>query len=77
MPSRSSWRQVYWFSAMHIAPGGRCGYESVTWTGDVMTWASGEAEVGILRLADGWVVNKHYDWEPSTISRHCWMTSPS
>ena len=25
------------------------------------TWITGEAELGTLRRADGWIVNKHYD----------------
>jgi hypothetical protein len=36
-------------------------FESVSWLGDVMVWITGEAELATARLADNWMVNKHYD----------------
>jgi hypothetical protein len=36
-------------------------FESVSWLGDVMIWITGEAELSTARLADNWMVNKHYD----------------
>jgi hypothetical protein len=36
-------------------------FESAAWAGDLLVWITGEAELGTLRLADGWNVNKHYD----------------
>lgn len=36
-------------------------FESVAWAGDMTIWITGEAELSVARLADGWIVNKHYD----------------
>jgi hypothetical protein len=36
-------------------------FESATWIGEVTIWITGETELGTIRLADGWNVNKHYD----------------
>ena len=33
----------------------------MTWLGDTTIWITGEAELVIVWLADGWNVNKHYD----------------
>ena len=38
-------------------------FESSAWAGELLVWETGEAELETLRLADGWVVNKHYDFE--------------
>lgn len=36
-------------------------FESATWLGELAIWATGEAEVTTVRMADGWNVNKHHD----------------
>ena len=36
-------------------------FQSAAWIGDMLVWITGEAELGTLRRADGWIVNKHYD----------------
>lgn len=41
-------------------------FESPAWIGDMIVWITGEAELGTVRLADGWNVNKHYDLVSST-----------
>ncbi|WFE56632.1 hypothetical protein [Micromonospora sp. WMMD712] len=37
--------------------------ESTTWLAAIMIWATGEAELTTVRLADDRMVNKHYDLE--------------
>ena len=37
-------------------------FESARWIGDMTVWITGEAELATVRLADGWNVNKHYDF---------------
>jgi hypothetical protein len=41
-------------------------FESPAWIGDMTVWITGEAELGTIRLGDGWNVNKHYDLVSST-----------
>ena len=36
-------------------------FESTAWMGEVLVWATGEAELSTIRLADELTVNKHYD----------------
>jgi hypothetical protein len=36
-------------------------FESMTWTGDILIWSSGEAELDAVRLADDQTISKHYD----------------
>ncbi|MEV4350151.1 hypothetical protein AB0J83_37315 [Actinoplanes sp. NPDC049596] len=36
-------------------------FESATWTGHLLVWVSGEAELDAVRLDDERVVSKHYD----------------
>lgn len=36
-------------------------FESAELVGDLMIWASGEAELSTIRLTDDRMVNKHYD----------------
>lgn len=36
-------------------------FESETWIGDIMIWITGETELATVRLADDFMVNKHYD----------------
>jgi hypothetical protein len=36
-------------------------FEAPPWAGELLVWATGEAELATVRLSDGLVVNKHYD----------------
>ena len=36
-------------------------FESSAWLAEVMIWVTGEAELATVRLADGRIVNKHYE----------------
>jgi hypothetical protein len=45
----------------HGRPVVSVGFESSAWLAEVMIWASGEAELSTVRLADDRIVNKHYE----------------
>jgi hypothetical protein len=36
-------------------------FENDEWTAEVLIWATGQTELGTLRLRDQKVINKHYD----------------